>query len=93
MRVILEAVFELDSAESEILRDDEGKICLDQKGDKIITPVKDLAYQFLSGQNKSLYYICSAIGVNAKAIVKDLKILGPVKLKERFLEYITNRGE
>lgn len=92
IRVILEAVFDLDSEDEEILRDDEGKIVLDSKGKRIIVRKGEDAYKFLSGKDKSLYYICGAIGVNAKQITKDLKRLGPKKLKEVFLANLTNRG-
>ena len=92
IRVILEAVFDLDEDEEEILRDDDGKIVHDAKGNRIMYRKSDDAYKFLSGKDRSLYYICNAIGVNAKQIINDLERLGRKELKRRFLENLTNRG-
>ena len=92
IRVILEAVFDLDEDEEEILRDDDGKIVHDAKGNRIMYRKSDDAYKFLSGQDRSLYYICNAIGVNAKQIIKDLQRLGRKELKRVFLENLAQRG-
>jgi hypothetical protein len=93
IRVILEAVFDLDQDEKKILRDDDGRIVLDAQGNRIMYSKSEDAYKFLSGQDRSLYYLCNAIGVNAKQIVNDLKRLGPKELKRIFLANLTNRGK
>lgn len=92
IRVILEAVFDLDNDNEILLRDDDGKIVCDAQGNRIITKLSDEAHRFLSGQDHSLYYICNAIGVNAKQIVKDLQRLGRKELKRVFLENLAQRG-
>lgn len=92
IRVILEAVFDLDNDEEEILRDDDGKMLFDTQGNRIMIKLSDEAHKFLSGQDHSLYYICNAIGVNAKQIINDLKRLGRKELKRVFLQNLAQRG-
>jgi hypothetical protein len=92
IRVILEAVFDLDNDEEEILRDDDGKMLFDTQGNRIMIKLSDEAHKFLSGQDRSLYYICNAIGVNAKQIINDLKRLGRKELKRVFLQNLAQRG-
>jgi len=91
--VILEAVFDLDSEEVVIERDDNEKIVRDEKGNKVVYKLRDSAYNFLSGKDQALHWICRGIGVNARAITKSLKKLGPEVLKQEFLNSISKEGE
>ena len=85
-------MFDLDNEEEEILRDDDGELCLDQNDKKIRYKVKDTALHFLSGKDRALKRICEAIGVNAQKIIDDINRLGPVEFKRCLIANLTNRG-
>lgn len=82
--IVLQAIEDLGKHKEEILEDDEGNIVTDAEGEPVRYNVGDDAYKFLSGQTKSLKYICSQLDLKAdviKRIVKEKREKLRYKLK------------